>query len=76
LDRVFVSTGWETLFLVTHISLDHCPLILDNGEKGMKRSDRFFQTWWFGVPGFGELVKEKIQLVTAASEPHQCPIEG
>jgi hypothetical protein len=36
--------------------------VLDNGEKGLVRSPRFFfHTWWFGVPGFGELVKGKIQ---------------
>jgi hypothetical protein len=67
LDRVFVSTSWETLFplctltAITRIGSDHCPLILDNSDKGLKKSSHFFfQTWWFGVPGFGELVKDKL----------------
>jgi hypothetical protein len=82
LDRVFVSNSWETIFplcslvAITRIGSDHCPLILDNGEKGIRRSPRFFfQTWWFGVSGFGELVKEKIMRAMVESGPHRCSID-
>ncbi|KAM0835806.1 hypothetical protein ACQ4PT_062707 [Festuca glaucescens] len=82
LDRVFVSPSWEmnfplcTLTAVTRIGLDHCPLILDNGEKGLKRFPRFFfQTWWFGVPGFGELVRGKIQQAIGTAGPHCSSID-
>jgi hypothetical protein len=79
---VFVSPSWETLFplcsltTITRIGSDHCPLILDNGEKGLKRTHRFFfQTWWFGVPGFGELVKGKICAGLDGSVIHKCSID-
>jgi hypothetical protein len=82
LDRVFVSPSWEinfrlcTLTVVTRIGSDHCLLILDNGEKGLKCSPRFFfQTWWFGVPGFGELVRGKIQQAIGTTDPQRSSID-
>jgi hypothetical protein len=67
LDRVFVSPAWEAAFLlcsltaVTRIGSDHCPLIFDNGEVGIRLPSRFFfQTWWFEVEGFGELIWDKL----------------
>jgi hypothetical protein len=51
-------------------------LILDNDEKGLGYASRFFfQTWWFGVPGFGELVKEKIAMAISDSEPQRSSID-
>jgi exonuclease III len=82
LDRVFVSPSWEVVFplasltAVTRIGSDHCPLILDNGEKGLVRSPRFFfQTWWFGVPGFGELVRGKIGSAVLAAGTQRSSID-
>jgi hypothetical protein len=79
---VFVSTSWEALFplctltAITRIGSDHYPLILDDCEKGLKKSSRFFfQTWWFGVPGFGELVKDRLSQAGVASGPHRCSID-
>jgi hypothetical protein len=82
LDRVFVSPAWEQLFplcslqAITRIGSDHTPLILDDGDKGIKRSSRFFfQTWWFGVDGFVEMLKGKILECIHGQGPHRCSID-
>jgi exonuclease III len=67
LDRVFVSPSWEAMFpmctlsAITRIGSDHNPLLLDDGSMGIKRQARFFfQTWWFGVAGFENMLKPKM----------------
>jgi exonuclease III len=82
LDRVFVTPSWETLFplcslsAVTRIGSDHNPLLLDSGEGGRLRTARFFfQTWWFRVAGFDDLVRGKIEGYVLERGPHRCSIE-
>jgi hypothetical protein len=82
LDRVFVSPSWETMFplcslsAVTRIGSDHNPLLLDSGECGLMRPPRFFfQTWWFRVAGFDELLRGKIEFCIHGKGPHRCSIE-
>ncbi|KAK1694372.1 hypothetical protein QYE76_011069 [Lolium multiflorum] len=67
LDRVLISPAWEAAFplcsltAVTRIGSDHSPLLLDSGEETPRRQPRFFfQTWWFGVRGFQELMTGKL----------------
>jgi hypothetical protein len=64
---VFVSPSWESAFplcsvtAITRIGSDHCPLILDSGEEVTWKPTRFFfQTWWFEVAGFEELVRDRL----------------
>jgi hypothetical protein len=82
LDQVFVSPAWEAAFplcsltAVTRIGSDHCPLILDNGEVGINLPARFFfQTWWFEVGGFSDLVRGKIQGVLEHPGRIRCSID-
>jgi hypothetical protein len=66
----------SSLAAVTRIGSDHCSLILDNGEKGLKRSPRFFfQTWWFGVPGFGELVRCRLASAISAAGTQRSSVD-
>jgi hypothetical protein len=40
------------------------------------RSPRFFfQTWWFGIPGFGELVRGKIDSAILDAGVHRSSID-
>jgi hypothetical protein len=82
LDRVFVSPAWEAAFplcsltAVTRIGSDHCPLIFDNGEAGIRIPARFFfQTWWFEVVGFTDLVQGKIQCIVDHPGQFRCSID-
>jgi exonuclease III len=82
LDRVFVSTAWEARFplcsvtAVTRIGSDHNPLLLDNGEATRCPPPRFFfQTWWFNVHGFGELVRSKLNHFLLDLGPHRDCID-
>jgi hypothetical protein len=82
LDRVFVSTAWEARFplcsvtAVTRIGSDHNPLLLDSGEAVRCPPPRFFfQTWWFSVHGFGELVLSKLNHFLLDFGPHRDCID-
>jgi hypothetical protein len=49
---------------------------LDNGEKGITVKPRlFFQTWWLGVPGFLDLVSNKISECIREKGPHRSSID-
>ncbi|XP_071678261.1 uncharacterized protein [Lolium perenne] len=82
LDRVLVSPAWEAAFplcaltAVTRVGSDHTPLLLCSGEDTLVRQSRFFfQTWWFGVPGFGDLLGEKVRCFIFDRGPHRCAVE-
>jgi exonuclease III len=83
LDRVFVSPAWEAAFpfcsvtAITRIGSDHNPLLLDSGEVTVRRPPRFFfQTWWFRVAGFGELISGKLHRYLHELGPHWDSIDG
>jgi exonuclease III len=66
LDRALVSPEWENQFPLsslhasTSLGSDHTPLVLDSGSAPPSRSSRFFfETSWFDVPGFVELVTRR-----------------
>jgi hypothetical protein len=61
---------------ITRIGSDHNPLLLDDGSLGIKRQARlFFQTWWFGVAGFEDMLKQKMVGLLAGGGPHRCSID-
>jgi hypothetical protein len=64
IDRLFCSIEWEELFPTAHLQawastiFDHCPLILQ-GETSMAKFKGFrFESYWFSLPGFHEVVNE------------------
>ncbi|XP_051221392.1 uncharacterized protein [Lolium perenne] len=58
------------------IPVHHTPLLLSSGEETRRVPPRFFfQTWWFGVPGFGDLLKAKLGSFISGLGPHRCYIE-
>nr|XP_051202041.1 uncharacterized protein LOC127315609 [Lolium perenne] len=82
LDRVLVAPAWEAAFplcsltAITRIGSDHTPLLLSSGEETRRVPPRFFfHTWWFGVPGFGDLLKAKLGSFISERGPHRCHIE-
>jgi hypothetical protein len=82
LDRVFVFTAWEarcplcSVTAVTRTGSDHNPLFLNSGEETRCLPPRFFfQTWWFNVNGFGELVKSKLEHFLLDLGPHRDCID-
>jgi hypothetical protein len=82
LDRVFVSPGWETMFplcsltAITRIGSNHNPLLLCSGEGSIRLPPRFFfQTWWFEVNGFGELVAGKLLSYLREDRTFRCCID-
>ncbi|XP_071680408.1 uncharacterized protein [Lolium perenne] len=82
LDRVLVSPIWEAAFplcsltTITRVGSDHSPLLLSSGEDApICQSRFFFQTWWLGVPGFGDLMREKIRGFIFDHGPHRCSVE-
>jgi hypothetical protein len=65
LDRVFISTDWESAFpLVKVLGLaksicDHNPLLIDSGENCAWSKKKFrFDKWWLVRPDFSDLVKK------------------
>jgi hypothetical protein len=63
LDRVFVSTCWENMFLAVslrsllRVGSDHTPLLLDFGAFSPPVVKQFrFEKWWLEVEGFKEVV--------------------
>jgi exonuclease III len=65
LDRVLISAKWEQQFPLSSlralpsIGSDHAPLVLDSRENVVCRSQRFFfQTQWFELHGFGEMLHQ------------------
>jgi exonuclease III len=63
LDGVLVSPEWEiqypllTLRASTSLGSDHTPLVLDTWSVAPSRSSRFyFETSWFDIPVFREMV--------------------
>jgi hypothetical protein len=81
LDREFVSPSWEQVFplcsllAVTRVGCDHNPLLLDDGEQGIRRPARFtFQTWWLRVAGFDLMVKGKTDHCIHALGPHRSSV--
>jgi exonuclease III len=79
LDRVIVSTDWETKFplsnltTLTRIGSDHCTLMLDTGEGAGTHKERqfFFEKQWCHTEGFLQLVDNKWGEVRA-----KCPEEA
>jgi hypothetical protein len=68
LDRVLVSPEWELQFPLlslrgaTCLGSDHTPLVLDSGSECPRKSTRFFfETSWFHIPGFSEMVVKRWQ---------------
>jgi exonuclease III len=66
IDRALVSPEWGNQFPVsslhasTSLGSYHTPLVLDLGSAPPSRSSRFFfETSWFDVPGFVELVTRR-----------------
>jgi hypothetical protein len=77
-----VSSSWEQRFplcsltAVTRIVSDQNPLILVDGEKGILLKPRFFfQTWWLGVPGFQDMVSDKIRECITGKGPHRSSVD-
>jgi hypothetical protein len=61
---------------VTRIGSDHTPLLLDSGEEAPRRQPRFFfQTWWFGVRGFQELMTGKLGSYLESRGLDRCSID-
>jgi exonuclease III len=65
LDRVLVSTEWETKYPLcfawskTRVGSDHCPIILDTGEGSNERSKYFyFENQWLVEEGFAEMMEK------------------
>lgn len=63
LDRVFVTTDWESNFPLTRIKAlsrlpsDHNPLLLDTGEDLSRHKKRFrVERWWLEKESFREIV--------------------
>jgi exonuclease III len=63
LNRILVSPEWELQFpllslsAATSLGSDHAPLVLDSGTVlPMKHPRFFFETSWFEIPGFKEMV--------------------
>jgi hypothetical protein len=82
LDRVFISPAWEATFplcaltAITRIGSDHNLLLLCSGEGSIRIPPRFFfQTWWFDVNGFGELVANKFRGYLGEGGPYRCRID-
>jgi exonuclease III len=66
LDRVLLSPEWELQFpllslrAATCLGSDHTPLVLDSGSECQRKSSRFFfETSWFHIPGFAEMVMKR-----------------
>jgi hypothetical protein len=77
LDRVLVSPEWELQFpllslrAATCLGSDHNPLVLDSGSEVPRKSSRFFfETSWFHIPGFAEMVAQRWQ--DHASQIRRC----
>jgi hypothetical protein len=77
-----VSTAWEARFplcsmtTVTRIGSDHNPMFLNSGEETRCIPPRFFfQTLWFNVNGFGELLKTKLAHFMLDPGPHRDCID-
>ncbi|KAK1604354.1 hypothetical protein QYE76_028027 [Lolium multiflorum] len=52
-------------------------LTVHKGGEGtpIRQSRFFFQTWWFGVPGFGDLLGEKLRCYISDRGPHWFSVE-
>jgi hypothetical protein len=64
IDRMFCMMPWEETFPTAHLHAwasivsDHSPLIL-HGETGKANFKGFiFESYWLGLPGFQEVVKQ------------------
>jgi hypothetical protein len=75
IDRLFCTTEWEELFPAAHLQAwastisNHCPLILQ-GETTNARFKGFrFESYWFGLPGFQDVVKEAWQKPLLTTDP-------
>ncbi|KAG2656080.1 hypothetical protein PVAP13_1KG057385 [Panicum virgatum] len=65
IDRIFVTTSWESAFPLTRVKAlerlpsDHNPLVLDSGENASFGKKRFrFEKWWLEKEAFYNLVKK------------------
>jgi hypothetical protein len=65
LDRIFVSTCWESLFpscsvlVKPRLGSDHVPLIVDSGAIKLPVNKQFrFEKWWLKVDGFQQVVEK------------------
>jgi hypothetical protein len=51
--------------------------LFSSGEDApICQSRFFFQTWWLGVPGFGDLLRKKIRGFIFDHGPHRCSVEA
>ena len=60
-----------TLVVETRIGSDHLPLVYSSGEDRLQRSPRFF----FEMPGFEELFREKWWACVNQVGPQRGPME-
>jgi hypothetical protein len=65
LDKIFVSTEWNTNFPLTRVKIlnrlpsDHNPLLMDTGESMARPQNKFrFEKWWLEKDSFKEIVKK------------------
>ncbi|KAJ1264667.1 hypothetical protein BS78_08G017500 [Paspalum vaginatum] len=63
LDRIFVSTEWESAFpfasvkALDRLPSDHNPLVLDTGNNVSFGKKKFrFEKWWLEIPAFKEVM--------------------
>jgi hypothetical protein len=80
LDRVLVLPTWEAAFPFAHSRrspgwVPIIPMMCIGEGTPIHQSRFFFQTWWFGVPGFGDLLGEKLRCYISDCGPHRCSVE-
>ncbi|XP_047071299.1 uncharacterized protein LOC124680262 [Lolium rigidum] len=63
LDRVFVTTCWDSLFPASslaskaRVGSDHTPLVVDTGPLKIPCTKQFrFEKWWLNIEGFDQMV--------------------
>lgn len=82
LDRVLVSSEWDTLFprssliAESHIGSDHTPLLLDSGDGSGAIVHNFrFDSSWLLIDGFIPLVSDKIMAMLLSPHRSFVPID-
>jgi hypothetical protein len=82
LDRALVALEWESQFpclslrASTSLGSDHTPLVFDTGSVVPRRpSWFFFETSWFDIPGFKEMVAARWLNHAAGIQRCRGPID-
>jgi hypothetical protein len=64
IDRIFVSTDWDTVFPLAKVvalvkgTSDHNPLLLSSGDECAMGKKRFrFEKWWLQREDFRDLAR-------------------